>query len=220
MCQDCADLDRRLKELAIAAQQHPPRSIERRLALDRLCSELLQPGCLKKSTVPSEFDSNEIYQEALSLVLLEVCQKIENYDREKKVRQWCNFIFEKRQLDVIEKYRKRGVTSIPKKNTSGVTFSDELDYLNNFLSSDETQSTSMKLRQLIEEDPDRMFSREHVRDRPDANLKFLAIAHIWDDRIWSDIARELKNISPSTLQGFFKKTMPKFYPYFRDYLNL
>lgn len=225
MCQESADLDRRLKQLAIAAQQHLPKSLKRRLALNQLCAELLKPGCLTSSTVPSEFDRQEIYNEALSLTLLEICQGIDNYNREKEVRQWCNFILEKRQLDVMNKYRKKGVTEIPRRaavdrsDRDNVTFLgfNDIDELENFLSSDETRSASMELRQLIEEDPDRMFSREHIRDRPDANLKFLAIAHIWDDRIWSDIAAELK-LSVPTIHGFFTKKMPQFYPYFKEYL--
>lgn len=226
MCQESADLDRQLKQLAIEAQQHLPKSLKRRLALNQLCAELLKPGCLTGSTVPSEFDRNEIYNEALSLTLMEICKNINNYNPEKEVRQWCNFILKKRQKDVINKSRKQGITSIPrlsdraKSNRENVMFSgfNDLDNLENMLSSDETRSTSMELRQLIEEDPNGMFSREHIRDRPDANLKFLAIAHIWEDRIWSNIAEDLKLPVP-TIYGFFQKKFPPFYPYFRDYLR-
>jgi hypothetical protein len=220
MCQESADLDRRLKQLAIEAQQHLPKSLKRRLALNQLCAELLKPGCLTGSTVPSEFDHNEIYNESLSVTLSEISQKIDNYNPEMEVRQWCNFILKKRQSDVIAKYRSQGITAIPRKSRDRVTFSgfNDLNDLENLLSSDETRSASMELRQLIEEDPDHMFSREHIRDQPDANLKFLAIAHIWDDRIWSDIADELK-LSVPTVHGFFQKKFPRFYPYFRDYLK-
>lgn len=224
MCQESADLDRRLKQLAIAAQQHLPKSLKRRLALNQLCAELLKPGCLTAPAVPSEFDRHEVYQEALSLTLLEICQKIDNYNRDKEVKQWCNFILNKRQIDVMNKYRKKGVTGIPR---SPINKSDQapiadsrfipLDYLDNLMISDTGQSVSMELRQLIEEDPNQMFSREHIRDRPDANIKFLAIAHIWDDRKWSDIATELKLPVP-TVHGFFQKKMPQFYPYLKDYL--
>ncbi|MGB3238848.1 MAG: hypothetical protein WBB29_11160 [Geitlerinemataceae cyanobacterium] len=219
-------MDRRLKQLAIEAQQYLPKSLKRRLALNQLCAELLKPGCLTGSTVPSEFDRQEIYNEALSLTLMEICKKINNYNPEKEVRQWCNFIFKKRQQDIIDKYRKQGMTSIPrassrtKSDGDRVPFSgfNDIDDLENILSSAETRSASMELRQLIEEDPDCMFSREHIRDRPDANLKFLAISHIWDDRIWSDIAEELKLPVP-TIHGFFQKKFPPFYPYFREYLK-
>jgi hypothetical protein len=224
MCQE--PLDRRLKQLAIDAQQHRPRSVERRLALNQLCAELLKPGCLTSYTVPSEFDRREIYQEALSLMLLEICQKIDNYNSQKEVRQWCNFILEKRQRDVIAKYKKKGMTAIPRSSVSrhpdrdSVAFSgfNNPEDLEKFLSSDEMQSASMELRQLIEEDPDCMFSREHIRDRPDANFKILAIAHIWEDRSFSDIARELE-VSVPTIHGFFKKKMRQFYPYFREYFR-
>lgn len=222
MRQESANLDRRLKQLAIAAQQHLPKSFKRRLALNQLCSELLQPGCLTPSTEPSEFDRQEIYQEAIGIMLLEVCQKIDKYNPQNEVRQWCNFILKKRQLDVIAKYRKQGMTSIPKAPKSdgdAVTFSgfNDLDDLENFISSDRDRSTSSDLRQLIEEDPDNMFSKEHIRNRPDANLKFLAIAHIWNDRTWSDIASEL-NLPVQTVYGFFTKKISQFYPFFKQYL--
>jgi hypothetical protein len=219
MCQESADLDRRLKQLAIEAQQHLPKSFERRLALNQLCVELFKPGCLTTPAVPSEFDRHEISQEVLSLMMLEVCQKIDGYNPEKEVRQWCNFILKKRHLDVMNKSRKQGLTSMPQPDGDPVIFLrvSNMDDLENMLRSDTTQSVSMELRQLIEEDPSFMFSREHIRDRPDANLKFLAIAHIWDDRIWSDIAAELKLPVP-TLHGFFNKKMPQFYPYFKEYL--
>ena len=225
MCQESTDLDRRLKQLAIEAQQHLPKSIQRRLVLNQLCVELLKPGCLIGSTIPSEFDRQEIYNEALSLTLMEVCQKIDSYDPQKSIRRWCGFILKKRQIDVVEIKRKQGMTSIPRLSKSvepdrpRVTFlgCNDLEDWEKLWSADETRSASMELRQLIEEDPDRMFSREHIQDRPDANLKFLAIAHIWDDRIWSDIAAELK-LSVPTIYGFFKKKMPQFYPYFKEYL--
>lgn len=88
MCQESTDLDRQLKQLEIDAQRHRSKSLERRLALNQLCAELLKPGCLTSYPVPSEFDRHEIYQEARSQMLLEVCQKIDNYNSENEVRQW------------------------------------------------------------------------------------------------------------------------------------
>ncbi len=226
MRQESGDLDRQLKQLAIVAQQHQPKSLERRLALNRLCIELLKPGCLSAFTVPSEFDRSEIYQEALSLTMLEVCQKIDSYKVEKEVRQWCNFILKMRQYDVIKTYKNQGVTAIPRfskhnpPNRDNVTFSgfDSSEDLENLLIPEERRSASMELRQLIEEDPDSMFSCEFVRDRPDVNFKVLAIAHIWDDRSWSDIAEEF-DLHIQTVYGFFKNKMVQFCPYFRDYFS-
>ncbi len=234
MPEESADLDRRLKELAIVAREHPAKSRQRRLALNQLCAELLKPGRLVVPAVPSEFDRREIYQEALSLTLLEICQKIDSYNSQKEVRQWCNFLLKKRQADAITKYRKQGLTSVPRRvsNSSDASFDSPRDRgdrgnflgvsapedLENILSSEETRSNSRELRQFIEEDPDGIFSREHVRDRPDANLKFLAIAHIWEDRTWSEISEELQ-LPIQTIYGLFKKKMPNFYPLFREYLR-
>ena len=224
------NIDQQLNQLARDAQQHPPRSYERRKALNRLVDAILTSGRLghpQRSSFPLPPSVYEdLYDEALSITLMEICQKIEQYDRSRDVMAWCNFLLTHRFRDVWSRYRRGGVThlsrnSSPANNgrTEQIFVRPNLEDLDGWQPPQENISQSEQLKQLIEENPDNMFSQESVRGQPRATFQFLAIAKIWQDRKWKEISSEL-NVPSSSLCDFYKKQLNRFKPYFREYLQV
>ena len=224
------NIDQQLNQLAREAQQHPPRSYERRKALNRLVEEILASGRLghpQRGSFPLPSSVYEdLYSEALSTTLMEICQNIERYDRTKDVMAWCNFLLTHRFKDVWSRYRLGGVTQLPRNSspannhgTEQIFVRPNLEDLDGWQPPQENISQSEQLKQLIEENPDNMFSQESVRGQPKATFQFLAIAKIWQDRKWKEISSEL-NVPSSSLCDFYKKQLNRFKPYFREYLQV
>lgn len=216
-------IDCLLNQLAREAKQHPPRSYERRRALNILVNKILTSGRLahpRKGSCPFPASVYEdLYNEALNNTLMEICQKIDNYNPEQDVMAWCNFLLDKRFTDCFNQYTRRGLTYVPKgEKNKDVTSLPNLEDLDNFVPPPERVSESQEIQQLIEENPDNIFSKEHIKGQPKANFQFLAQAKIWQDRKWKDISVEL-NVPVSSLCEFYKKRLKEFTPYFREYLQ-
>jgi hypothetical protein len=215
MCQN--ERDRLLNELALAAQSHPPGSLERQKILDRLFRELSKAIRRISPRIETEFD-RYLYDEAKQVTLQEMFRRIDEYKPQRgDVLGWYNYLFSCRLVDAQRKYYQRGLTRIPTNKTTlkladlDTVFSDE-----NFRSND--LSPSQELKKLIEEDPNQMFSSLHVTGRPDANFRFLILAKVWEGHIWKNISKEL-GISVPTLSGFYQTHLETFIPFFRNYLN-
>ncbi len=211
-----------LRKLAIAAKQHPPKSLKRRLALSRMFEILLQQSQLRYFKLTFRMEPGlyqYVYEEALSETILEFCQRIDNYQETdekgnpKSVIAWFAFILDMRARDVYGKYKKGGITYWPKSN--GCPNLNDLEMLS---LPDKILSESQQLRQAIDLDIGGIFAEKHVRDRPDVNFRTLALAHIWDDRTWTDISSEI-GVPVQTLSRFFQQTLKEFAPFFRKYLE-
>ncbi|MDY6937227.1 MAG: hypothetical protein SWY16_06130 [Cyanobacteriota bacterium] len=223
-------IDRRLNQLAREAGQHLLGSYERRKALNQLVEGMLASGRLGRpqcGSFPLPFAVYEdLYSEALSTTLMEICQKIDRYDRALDVMAWCNFLLTKRFADAWKKYQRRGVTQLPNQasqpsetHPKNLFVCPTLDDLDRWKPPQENISQAEQLKQLIEENPDNMFSQEHIRGQPKATFQFLAIAKIWHDRKWKEISAELQ-VPSSSLCEFYKKQLNKFKPYFKEYLQV
>ncbi|MBE9042301.1 hypothetical protein IQ235_16100 [Oscillatoriales cyanobacterium LEGE 11467] len=215
-------IDEQLNQLAREAGGHPPRSYERRKALNRLVEKILASGRLghpQRSSFPLPSAIYEdLYDEALSATLMEMCQKIEQYDRTKDVMAWCNFLLTKRFIDAWTKYQRGGVGSVPQEKAS-LFIRPSFEDLDGWQPPQKNISQSEQLKQLIEENPDNMFGKEYVRGQPQATFQFLAMAKIWQDRKWKEISSEL-NVPSSSLCEFYKKQLHKFKPFFKEYLQV
>ena len=216
-------IDSRLNQLAREAQRHPKRSYERRRALNILMDKIYKSGRLsspKKGSFPFPAGVYEdLYNEALSKTLMEICQNIDNYNPERDVMAWCNFLLDKRFTDCFNQYKRRGLTYLPKgKKNEDVASLSNLEDLDNFIPPSEPISESQELQKLIEENPGQIFTKDHVKGQPKATFQFLALAKIWRDRKWKEISDEL-NVPASSLCEFYKKQLKKFTPYFREYLQ-
>jgi hypothetical protein len=152
-------------------------------------------------------------------MMMEICQNIDRYNPEQDVMAWCNFLLDKRFTDCFNQYTRRGLTYLPKgEKNEDVASLPNLEDLDSFRLPAEQISESQELQNLIEENPDNIFTKEYIKGQPKATFQFLAIAKIWQDRKWKDISAEL-NVPVSSLCEFYKKRLKEFTPYFREYLQ-
>ena len=156
--------ERRLRELAIAAQTAPPQSVQRQLAIERLIGEIWRSpklGHPQKGFWSASFYT-DIYHEALQKTLLEVCQKIELYNPQYPVMAWVNFRLNKQFINAIDEYRKKGITNIPKKRQKTAICVPNLANLEEHLAGDCITKEEEMLAQFIERDPENLMSAEFL----------------------------------------------------------
>lgn len=208
-----SELNQRLKQLAIAAQQHPPKSQNRQLALNELINLLRQSGQLCRP-YQGQFSGlhQEIYAEALQRLFLHVCERIDSYNPEREVLQWTNFLLKKRFF--IEASRELMITASKEVKRRNL---DELDKsMPDKINSHVTPLISQEVIQCLEEDPEGIFQASHVVNFPEANFKFLA-QQLIAGYTWKEISMEL-GVGIPTLSSFYQRSLTKFADKFREYL--
>ena len=91
------EIDSRLKQLAIAAKNHPPKTVERQKAVTKLYMEIEKYKIIKcpKNRSFSYDDYQDILAEAKQDLMLRICKEVHNYRPEKEVSQWVNFLMTK-----------------------------------------------------------------------------------------------------------------------------
>jgi DNA-directed RNA polymerase specialized sigma24 family protein len=214
------DFNKLLQQLAQEAQQHPPLSSQRQLALSKLVHEILRSRQLvrpQKGRWTSDLYEN-FYNEALQKTLLDVCQKIDNYNSTHPVMAWVNFLFKNYFINVVNERDRQGITYLPKNEIKKTIRILSLDELDRYSPLEEAFSKAQLLRQFLEDDPENLFANERLRDRPEVTFQYLAIAKFVEDRTWDDIATKL-GISLQTLCSFFERRLQKLMPYFKKYLQ-
>lgn len=221
------DFNKLLQQLAQEAQQHPPLSSQRQLALNKLVNQILRSQSVRPAQShqlvrpqkgrwqPNLYD--DFYNEALQKTLLQICQKIDKYNSTHPVMAWVNFLLNKHFIKVVNDSHKQGITYIPKTDKP-TTYILPLDELDRYSPMEEAFSNAQLLRQFIEDDPENLLSNEHLRERPEVTFQYLAIAKFVEDRTWDDIANNL-GISLQTLSSFFERRLQKLMPYFKRYLQ-
>ncbi|MCL1474991.1 sigma-70 family RNA polymerase sigma factor [Argonema antarcticum] len=200
------ELDKRLKQLAIKAQQHPMMTPERQRALVQLVQAILQSGRLCRPYW-GQFEGiyEDIYNEARQDMLLYICQKIDDYDPEKSpVMRWVNFLLEKR-------FFREAIPKFMDKNIIRRT----LDDLENIIQPEEEFSTSEMVSECIEEDREDIFKNEYIENNPQANFQFLAKKRL-AGATWKEISEELC-IKVATLSSFYQRCLKKFAVKLREY---
>lgn len=208
------DRDRTLNQLAREAQQYPDRSYERRRILNKLMHKILHSGALvhpRNELLPAAV-SEDLYREALNITLMEICKNFDKYESEKDILGWVNFVLNKRFIDCCRKYlnTRRYVD----KNWSPLDI-DILEHRATESTDGLTQAEDLK--QLIEEDPHKIFTKKYIKGNPKATFQFIVLARIWEGRKWKELSTEL-NVPSATLCEFFKKQLKELTPYFKDYL--
>ncbi|VEP14384.1 conserved hypothetical protein [Hyella patelloides LEGE 07179] len=209
-----------LKKLAIEAQKYPSQSSQRQLAISRLVNEIWQSpklGHPQNGSWSVNFYT-EVYHEALQRTLLEVCHRIDFYNPQHPVMAWVNFRLQKQFINVVNDYRKKGITNIPKIRQKETIFIPNLDDLDERLSVQKVSNDEVLLRQFIEQDPERLMGSEFVKNRPFITFQVLAKAKFIEERNWTELADEF-DISPTTLCSFFNRRLKKLMPYFKKYLQ-
>lgn len=201
------ELDEQLKQLAISAQQHPPLTKQRQLALTQLVNGILQSGRLCRP-YRGQFQGvyEEIYDEAVQQLLLYVCQNIDRYDSERSsVVGWVNALLERR-------FFKNAIPEILDKPGVQKMSISELD---NLAPPQEPPDLSAMLKECIESDPENMFKEEHVENHPAANFQALAKRRI-AGQSWKDISAEF-GLKIPTVSSFYYRCLNKFGYYIKEY---
>jgi RNA polymerase sigma factor (sigma-70 family) len=206
---DKDEKDEQLKQLALIAQQHPPLTSGRQLALRQLVNEILQSGRLCRPQSGQFLGIyQDIYDDALQELLLYICQNIEKYDPERAtVMGWVNMLLERRFFkEAIPKHLEQ--RTIKRMNLSD---------LDQFVSSHKDESLTEIIKECIELDSDNLFKKETITNYPLANFQTIAMQR-FSGKSWKEIAEEL-NLKVSTVSSFYSRCINKFSPYIRKYSN-
>lgn len=213
------EIDQQLKQFAIEAQRQPPKTKQRQQALAKLLSAMQQSGMLTRP-YRGYFQGfyEEIYAEALQRLFCHLCERIEEYDSQREVLQWANFLLKKRFF--IEAARTIMPTVHKSANSRSTTrlSIDDLDRNNPLeINPQLAPSLSQEVMEFIETDPDGFFKSTHVSNHPAANFQFLAMKII-AGYSWKEISAEL-GIKIPTLSSFYQRCLTKFAPKFKEYLS-
>lgn len=202
-------LDAQLKELALLAQRQPHATKGRRIALTQLVDAIWQSGKLCRP-YSGQFRPlyEDIYDEAVQNLFFYLCRddNINKYDSERgEVITWVNMLLTKRFF----------LEAIPKFASKANEINLENSYLEN-ISSSEPASLFEQIRECIEDDPDKIFTKEHVKGHPEANFQAIARRR-YSGVSWKDISAEW-DIGITTLHHFYQRCVKKFAPKIREYL--
>ena len=201
------ELDEQLKQLAILAQQHPPITQGRQLALRKLVNGIVQSGRLchpQRGQFSGSYE--DIYDEAVQELLLYICQNVEKYKPERgSVMAWVNVLLERR-------FFKEAIPKIlDQQGLQKMTLSD----LDNFLPPEETASLTEILKECVESDPENLFKKEYLQNYPAANFQALLQRRILG-KSWKEISAEF-DINIKTISSFFYRCVNKFSSKLKEY---
>lgn len=214
------EIDLQLRQLALEAQQHPAGSQKRQIALTKLIDQIYRHNRL---TRPRIDDDNlrhlyeDIYSEARLKIVEHICQNIDIYDSQKPVMPWVNHIFNFRFRDVCARYRRETRIKCLSIDDLEKFEQEESDIYQQNYPQMQMMEDTQRLRELIEEDPDRLFRNKTIKNRPDITWQVIALARL-DDEKWENISQRFGK-SISALQSFFDRNMRKFSDYIRNKLQ-
>ena len=213
------DIDQQLKQLAIEAQQHPPKTKQRQQALSKLLRAIQQSGMLMHPR-RGDFQGfyEEIYAEALQRLFFYICERIDDYDPQREVLQWANFLLNRRFfIEVSRNFMPTVPKGVNQKAIIRLTL-DELDRNNPIeVKNQENPSLLQEVFHYLESDPEGIFKSTHISKNPTANFQFLAIK-ILSGYSWKEISAEL-GVKIPTLSSFYQRCLTKFAPKFKEYLS-
>ena len=199
--------DEQLTQLAIAAQQFPPLTLERQSALRKLVNGILQSERLcypRRGQFFGQYD--EIHDEAVQDLLLYVCQQIERYKPERSsVMGWVNMLLERRFF----------TEAIPKVMGKPGIMRVTLDTIEQMSAPEDSPTLTELLRTSIESDPDNLFKCEHLEGLPNVNFQSLVLRRL-AGKTWREIAAEFE-VKPGTLTSFYSRCAKKFASTLRHY---
>jgi uncharacterized membrane-anchored protein YjiN (DUF445 family) len=208
------EIDDRLKQLAIAAKNHPPKTVERQKAVTKLYMEIEKYKIIK--CPQNQNFSREIYQEicaeAKQELMFRVCKEVHNYRPEKEVSQWVNFLMSKCFQEATPK-----VIGVKERKH---LYCENMDLFFNKLevqAKHDFYRIEVALIELIKEDPDDAFKSEVSKKYPQVNFQLLLVKRVIEDVGWQQISQEL-GVSISNLSSFYRRSLEKFTSRFREYL--
>lgn len=200
-----------LKKLAQSAQDSLPNSDLRSYALTELIKAIKISGRLCRPYAQRfSYDLYRmLYEEALTETFTYICLNIDSYDPErgdKKFMNWVNFKLDKFILKCYKQHSKFAEFSLP-------SFQD----LEQIGQPRQSLNLSEVLYQYIEQDPEQIFQNTHIRNRPDANFRYIALEK-FSQKSWQEIADRLQ-ISIPTLSSFYNRWCRRFAPILEEELQ-
>ncbi len=203
------DIHEQLKQLALEAQRHPPLNLNRQKALQKLVIIIEKSGLLghpQKGLFPPLLYA-DLYQEAKQRTLIDICQKIQNYNPKHHVMAWVNFTLSRRFTELAkENYNKQKILSI-----------DALDQRIQKSQKDPPLERKL-LGEFLENDPENLLKAHHIKDHPEATFQRLAIARFLEGKTWQEISTQFGIAIPS-LSSFVTRKLHQLRPYFLRYLQ-
>lgn len=201
------ELDEQLEQLALIAQQHPPLTPKRQLALGQLVGMILKSGRLchpYRGQFLHRYE--EIYEEARQDLLFYVCQNIDKYNPERGgVMAWCNVLLERRF------FREAIPKVLDKQDIQKMTLSD----LDNFALPEESPSLTEVIQECIALDPDNLFKNSYIENNPQANFQALSQQRL-AGKSWKDISENF-GIKLPTISSFYYRCLNRFASYLKEY---
>ena len=208
------DIDDRLKQLAIAAKNHQPKTLGRQKAVTRLVMEIEKYKIINypQNTKFSYAIYQEIIVEAKQELMFRISREIHNYRPEKEVSQWVNFLM----IKCFQQATPKVIGCSELKRSYYKDMNSFFDRHSN-QPEDESERLAKALIDMIEEDPGDVFKSEVSRKHPHVNFQLLLVKREIEDVSWEDISAELR-VSVSSLSSFYRRSFAKFTPRFREYL--
>ena len=211
--------DESLCQLALEAQQSPPKSSKRQQTLNHLLTGIMKSGKLGHPQT-GKYPRNayeDLYNEALQKTMLRICKTIDQYNPVHPVMAWVNFVLNKSFIDVERDLNRKGITYIPQAlKKDKITLS--LDELNHHPPAAADHTNTQLLQQFLETDPDNLLKQEYIRNRPDITFQQLAIKKYIEDQTWEALSEHF-DIPLQTLHSFFNRRLKQLMPYLRNSLQ-
>lgn len=203
------ELDEQLEQLALIAQQHPPLTPKRQLALGQLVGMILKSGRLCRPYRGQFLHRyEEIYEEARQDLLFYVCQNIDKYNPERGgVMAWCNVLLERRF------FREAIPKVLDKQDIQKMTLSD----LDNFALPEESPSLTEVIQECIALDSENLFKNSYIENHPQANFQAL-IQQRLEGKSWKDISQDF-DIKLPTISSFYYRCLNRFASILKEYCN-
>lgn len=196
-----------LNQLAITAQQHPPGSQGRRVALRQLVDTIVRSkklGYPQRGQFPGQY--HEIYDEAVQNLLLYICQNIHKYDPNRgSILAWANMLLDRRFFrDAAADIRGKP----PRQRLP-------IDDLEGLVAPQETPSLTEVIRECIETDATNLFKHEYLQNCPSVTFQILVLKRL-AKQSWDSIADEF-GVKKGTISSFYSRCLKKFSDQLREY---
>lgn len=208
------EIDDRLKQLAIAAKNHQPKTLGRQKAVTKLVIEIEKFEIINFPR--NQHFSYDIYREicaeAKQELMFRISREIHNYRPENKVSQWVNFL-------MIKCFQEATPKVIGRSELKRSYYKDMDSFFNKHQNQpeDESEQLGKTLVEMIEEDPGDVFKSEVSRKHPHVNFHLLLVKRVIEDANWDQISEELR-VGVSSLSSFYRRSLEKFTPRFKEYL--
>lgn len=203
--------DEQLNQLALDAQQNPPGSQARQVALTRLINGMIRSGRL---IYPQGYGlSPDRYQdyraEALQSLFYYICRSIDEYDiKLASVMRWANMLLERRFFRDVSDRRMRN-----KKPVVIEPFEERLVSTSQWamILGNDKPFLSELVRECLEEDVDGLFQECCLPKYPRVNFQKLVLRRL-DGYQWQEISEEF-SVHTSTLSSFYQISLRRLAPY-------